>query len=124
MMTISLCYTSPNFNIIFTPNSFLQSSMIPIPKGARANLSNSDMYRSIAISSLMGKILDNVLIERQSCSLATSNNNSVLKLSHLLFCVVLWSLKLYNIIRKKIVNQYIYCYWMHLRSPMICYLNY
>ena len=47
--------------------------MLPLPKGARADLFNSDMYRSIAISSLLSKILDNVIIERQQDFLSTSN---------------------------------------------------
>ena len=40
----------------------------PIP-----DLSNSDMYRSIAISSLLSNIFDNVIIERQQDFLSTSN---------------------------------------------------
>ena len=43
-----------------------------ISKGARANVTDSNRYRSIAISSLMSKILDNVIIEQQ-LSLATSS---------------------------------------------------
>ena len=58
----------------FAPDSFLQSSIVPIPKGARANVSDSNMYRSIAISSLLNKIFDNIIIERQSLVLSTSNN--------------------------------------------------
>ena len=46
--------------------------MVPIPKGARANVTDSNMYRSIAISSIMSKILDNVIIEQQQLPLATS----------------------------------------------------
>ena len=56
----------------FAPERFLRSTMIPIPKGARANLSDSNMYRSIAISSLLSKILDNIIIEQQYSSLSTS----------------------------------------------------
>ena len=40
----------------YAPPKFLHSSMIPLPKGAQADLSNSDMYRGIAISSLVSKI--------------------------------------------------------------------
>ena len=47
----------------YAPPEFIHSSMIPLPKGARAW--NSDMYRNIAISSLLSKISDNVIIERQ-----------------------------------------------------------
>ena len=56
----------------YAPPKFLHSSMIPLPKGAQADLSNCDMYRSIAISSLLSKIFD-VIIERQQDFLSTSN---------------------------------------------------
>ena len=49
----------------YAPPEFLHFSTIPLPKGARADLSNSDMYRSIAISSILSKIFNNVIIERQ-----------------------------------------------------------
>ena len=57
----------------YAPATFLQSNMVPIPKGARANVTDSNMYRSIAISSIMSKILDNVILEQQQSSLATSS---------------------------------------------------
>ena len=47
--------------------------MVLIPKGARANVTDSNMYRSIAISSIMSKLLDNVIIEQQHLFLATSS---------------------------------------------------
>ena len=53
--------------------SFIKSSIIPIPKGARANLTDSDKYRSIAISSLFNKLLDYVIIKQQTISLKTSD---------------------------------------------------
>ena len=40
----------------YAPATFLQSNMVPILKGARANVTDSNMYRSIAISSIMNKI--------------------------------------------------------------------
>ena len=52
---------------------FFKSSILPLPKGTRADLSNSDMYRSIAKSSLLSKIVDNVIIELQQDFLSTSN---------------------------------------------------
>ena len=51
-------------------STHLQSNMVPISKDARANVTDSNMYRSIAI--IMSKILDNVIIEQQQLSLATS----------------------------------------------------
>ena len=69
---LSVLFTSM-INHGYAPAEFLKSSMLPLPKGARADSSNSDMYRSIAISSLLSKILDNVIIERQQDFLSTSN---------------------------------------------------
>ena len=51
----------------------LSNLFIPIPKGTRANLTDSDKYRSIAISSLLSKLLDYVIIKQQNISLKTSD---------------------------------------------------
>ena len=56
----------------YEPDTFLQANMIPIPKGATANVTDSNMYRSIAISSIVSKILDNVITEQQQFALSTS----------------------------------------------------
>ena len=69
---LSILYTSMVFHS-FCPPSFICANIIPIPKGSKVNLSNSDKYRSIAISSLLGKILDHIIIERQSKALKTSH---------------------------------------------------
>ena len=47
--------------------------MIPIPKGGKVCSTNTDLYRSIAISSILSKILDYVIIDQQSDSLGTSD---------------------------------------------------
>ena len=47
--------------------------MIPIPKGGKVCSTNADLYRSIAISSILSKILDYVIIDQQSDSLDTSD---------------------------------------------------
>ena len=57
----------------YAPTSFIKCSIIPIPKGARANLTDSDKYRSIVISSLLSKLLDYVIIKQQNISLKTSD---------------------------------------------------
>ena len=69
---LSILYTSMVFHG-FCPPSFICANIIPIPKGSKVNLSNSDKYRSIAISSLLGKIFDHIIIERQSEALKTSH---------------------------------------------------
>ena len=57
----------------FCPPTFICANIMSIPKGSNANLSDSDKYRSIAISSLLGKIMDDIIIVKQSEALKTSN---------------------------------------------------
>ena len=57
----------------YAPQLFLRSTMIPIPKGGKVCSTNADLYRSIAISSILSKILDYVIIDQQSDSLSTSD---------------------------------------------------
>ena len=40
------------------PSGLLLSTMVPVPKGKRGNKSDSSNYRAIAISSILGKLLD------------------------------------------------------------------
>ena len=40
----------------YAPQLFLRSTMIPIPKGGKVCSTNADLYRSIAISSILSKI--------------------------------------------------------------------
>ena len=44
---LSVLFTSM-MNHGYAPAEFLKPSMLPLPKGARADLSNSDMYRNFA----------------------------------------------------------------------------
>ena len=57
----------------YAPQLFLRSTMIPIPKGGKVCPTNAELCRSIAISSILRKILDYVIIDEQSDSLCTSN---------------------------------------------------
>ena len=56
----------------YYPPDFVISGIIPIHKGARVALTDSENYRSIAISSLLSKILDHIIIDHQVHSLRTS----------------------------------------------------
>ena len=56
LFSAMLCYG-------FAPRLCLRSTMIPIPKGGRSSSSNSDHFRSIAISSILSKILDYIIIQ-------------------------------------------------------------
>ena len=78
---LNILYTSMVFHGFCLP-SFICANIIPIPKGSNVNLSNSDKYRSIAIRSVLGKILDHIIIERQFEALKTSHYHMALNQTH------------------------------------------
>ena len=43
------------------PDIFLTSTILPIPKNTNCNLTDSANYRSIALSSVFGKIFDHIM---------------------------------------------------------------
>ena len=51
----------------------LLSKLIPVPKNKRGITSDSSNYRAIAISSLLGKIFDLIVLSEQCKSLKTDN---------------------------------------------------
>ena len=55
------------------PEDFRVSILVPIPKEPGVDALNSDNYRAVALSSVLGKILDNIIACMQEESLATSN---------------------------------------------------
>ena len=55
LLTSSLCHG-------YAPDDMLLSCIIPIPKGKSCNISDSANYRGIALSSIVGKILDKIII--------------------------------------------------------------
>jgi hypothetical protein len=55
----------------FVPDDFLVSTIIPIPKGKNTNVTDSANYRGIALSSVMGKIIDLIVLERYCDNLLT-----------------------------------------------------
>ena len=42
------------------PEDFIVSILVPIPKGPRVDARNSDNYRAVELSSVLGKILDKI----------------------------------------------------------------
>ena len=54
------------FNVMishgFAPMDFRLSTLIPIPKNKRKSRNDSDNYRAIALSSILGKMLDHLLL--------------------------------------------------------------
>ena len=119
LFSAMLCYG-------FAPRLFLRSTMIPIPKGGRSSSSNSDHFRSIAISSILSKILDYIIIDQQAHSLITSDHQFGFKpnSSTVLQC---W-LKQCNIMMKTVDNLYMFYNLMPPRllieSPIVDYLIY
>jgi len=55
------------------PKDFLTSSIIPIPKTRGGNANVSDNFRGIALSSVFGKILDNIILDKFQNQLNTSD---------------------------------------------------
>ena len=57
----------------FLTSQFRFSKLIPIVKNKRGSLQDSNNYRAIALSSIMGKVFDWVLLELYSNSFNTSD---------------------------------------------------
>ena len=55
------------------PSGLLLSTMIPVPKDKRASKSDSNNYRAMAISSILGKIFDSIVMKEQYASLITDD---------------------------------------------------
>ena len=53
------------------PAGLLLSTLVPIPKNKRGNKSDSNNYRQIAISSLLGKLFNIIILEEQHHGLIT-----------------------------------------------------
>ena len=71
-------YLSLLFNCVIKhsslPSGFLESQIVPIPKNKRKSLDDISDYRGIAVSSVIGKVLDSVIIHLhesvlQSCDM-------------------------------------------------------
>jgi hypothetical protein len=54
------------------PDSFLRSSIVPIPKGKRGTASVSTNFRGITLSSIYGKIFDKIVLFRYGDRLSSS----------------------------------------------------
>ena len=55
-----------------SPAGLLMSSLVPIPKkNKRGNKCDSDNYRQIAISSIIGKLFDSIVLKEQQDSFFT-----------------------------------------------------
>ena len=59
--------------MVVSPDDSKISILIPIPKGARVEKSNASNYRAVALSSILGKMLDIIIINFQKQELVTSD---------------------------------------------------
>ena len=57
----------------YVPKDLLLSTLVPIPKNRRKSLNNSDNYRAIALGSILGKLLDIILLRKCSNVFQTSD---------------------------------------------------
>ena len=69
---ISLLFTSMLSHGV-APTGLLLSTMVPVPKDKRGSKSGSNNYRAIAISSILGKLFDSIIIKDQHLSLITDD---------------------------------------------------
>ena len=56
-----------------SPDGMLMGTMVPLPKGRWNVYSDSKNYRALTISSLLGKILDNIILNMESTKLCTND---------------------------------------------------
>ena len=56
-----------------SPGGLLLSTLVSIPKNKRRNKADSNNYRAIAISSLLGKLFDLIVSSEQGSSLEADN---------------------------------------------------
>ena len=69
---ISLLFTSMLSHGV-APTGLLLSTIVPVPKDKRGSKSDSNNYRAIAISSILGKLFDSIIIKDQHLSLITDD---------------------------------------------------
>ena len=57
----------------FSPDSTIMATIIPIPKNRKQSLCYSSNYRAIALSSILSKILDCVILNKEGSALCSSH---------------------------------------------------
>ena len=56
------------------PSDISVSTLIPIPKNKKKSLNDSDNYRAIALGSIIGKLLDKIILYKYSDSFITMDH--------------------------------------------------
>jgi hypothetical protein len=78
---LSLLFSSMIFHGC-APDGLHLSTLIPIPKNKRKSLNDSNNYRAIALSSVLGKLLDRVILSKHYDKFATSDYQYGFKKQH------------------------------------------
>ena len=90
------------------PGELILGTMISLIKDSRASKQFSDNYRALTIGTGLSKLLDIVILNRQTDVLQTSE----LQFGFPPLCAHLWYLRLLHIIKvREAVSMC--CYWMH-----------
>ncbi len=74
------------FNIMIihgiSPHNMLISTLIPIPKNKKKSMNDSDNYRAIALGSVVGKMIDNIILEKNRHVLLSNDLQYGFKAGH------------------------------------------
>jgi hypothetical protein len=82
-------------------DEFLLSTTVPIPKGRNANLTDSENYRGITLSSVFGRLLDLIILNRYSEQLNSSELQFGFKRNR--------STAMCSMIAKEVISYYTNC---------------
>ena len=66
----------------FPPQGMCISTLVPIPKNQRKSLHNSNNYRAIALSSILGKLIDRIILSKYQNQFVTSDYQYGFKKGH------------------------------------------
>ena len=89
------------------PDCFISCTIVPIPKGCNVNTTESSNFRGIALSSVLGKLFDNIILERYSNQLSSSDLQFGFKSNS--------STNMCSMVLKETIN-----YYNHSQTPVFC----
>ncbi len=92
-----------------SPDGMLLGAMIRLPKGKWINLSCSDNYRVITLSSIFGMLLDFIILNKEEHQLNRSDLQFSFKKALLLVYVLAWCKEQYLIMYIMVLMSMVYC---------------
>ena len=66
----------------YAPSDMLISTIVPIPKNKHKSMNYSDNYRAIALSSVLGKLLESIILYQNKSVFSTSDYQFGFKVNH------------------------------------------